>query len=1030
MEIALGILGQTAMLLHGKVDVKWAHPRSRQVLAALLTSPNQRFPVDAVVDWVWAEHENAPRGALATLHQNAVHLRQALQKSGIPARIGVGKHGCVVEIDEALVDHRLFSRLMARARELRDRGDHRRAQIEAQAAVRLWRDDPLADLPTQRADDWRAQWMRGHWLPANAFLVAELLAVGHGDVALGRLLELEHAHPLELGLAKLRLRALAATDRPDEVTEFYFAKRRQYLDVGELRAADELRAVHDEVISGDGGFPRQVVRMRAVDVEEPAGQPVWHVPPDGDGIEGRAELLAELDAFTSDSSGASRRGVVVVTGGPGVGKSTAVVRWVHRARRRFPHGAVLLDLRGDGQAASANSGEVVDTLLSLLDFPVGQVVSPVARAAKLSGLLQRRPMLVVLDNVDSREQIAPLLGVLDACTVLVVSRWRLPSLAATVSPPVVTVPPLTEQDATALLDRRIGRRAREDRDGVAELVRVCQGNPLALTLVADRAAARTGLLLSTLAGQLRDADMLLDLGYEGDALQRSLRAAFTASYQVLGPGERRAFAVIGVHPGAEVTTEAVAAGDGRPLPAVRRSLDVLVAAHLLEHPSDLDRYRVHDLLHAYAASVAGQLADVAEVRCRLFDFHLQMAYEAHRLVFPYKPPPQLPATRTRPGAGFGSAALARQWVVREKNVLLEIAAAGGAESAYLPALFAELITEMGFYADAVNCLTVAISRVEEVLAEGGDSAPQLRQVLGSHLNDLAVVLMHMGEEPRAEHHLRRALALAEADGFPLGRLVSTLNLARWHLRVGRAPEAAVLCRLALQLADELNEPSLCAAAAHRLANALVAAGGFEQEALDLYAEALEHLWESGDRTARLQIHTALGALLTDLGRLNEADEQCRLAAELTPACLNLPAVMKLNTVLARLRHQQGNARAALWYAHRAVELADRTRHATGQARALSTLAVILRDHGNREDARALWVQAAELYRGRARTRRAAEIEELVAELDASEPIIPAARDGERDTVAMLPPRLRRNRQTSPDTAFPSRGRSGSATEDA
>ncbi len=1012
MEIALGILGQTAMLLHGKVDVKWAHPRSRQVLAALLTFPNQRFPVDVVVDWVWAEHENTPRGALATLHQNAVHLRQALQKSGIPARLGVGKNGCVVEIDEALVDHRVFARAMARARELRDRGDHRRAQIEAQAAVRLWRDDPLADLQTQRADDWRAQWARSHWLPANAFLVAELLAVGHADVALGRLLELEHAHPLELSLAKLRLRALAATDRPDEVTEFYFAKRRQYLDVGELRAADELRAVHDEVISGDGGFPRQVVRTRAVDAEEePASRVVWHVPPDCDGVEGRTELLAELDAFTSDSSGASRRGVVVVTGGPGVGKSTAVVRWAHQARRRFPHGAVLLDLRGDGQATSANSGEVVDTLLSLLDFPVDQVVSPVARAAKLSALLHRRSMLVILDNVDSREQVAPLLGVLDACMVLVVSRWRLPSLAATVSPPVVTVPPLTDQDATALLDRRIGRRAREDRDGVAELVRVCQGNPLALTLVADRVAARTGLLLSTLAGQLlRDADMLLDLGYEGDALQRSLRAAFTASYQVLGPGERRALAVIGVHPGAEVTTEAVAAGDGRPLPVVRRSLDVLVTAHLLEHPSDLDRYRVHDLLHAYAASVAEQLADVAAVRRRLFDFHLQMAYVAHRLVFPHKPPPQLPETTlARPEAGFGSAALARQWVVREKNVLLEIAAAGGAESAYLPALFAELITEMGFYADAVSCLTAAIRSVEEVLAERGDSVPQLRQVLGSHLNDLAVVLMHMGEEPRAEHHLRRALALAEADRFPLGRIASTLNLARWHLRVGRAPEAAVLCRLALQLAEELNEPSLCAAAAHRLANALVAAGGFEQEALDLYAEALAHLWESGDRTARLQIHTALGALLTDLGRVEEADEQCRRASELAPACLNLPAVMKLKTVLARLRHQQGNARAALWYAHRAVELADRIRHATGQARALSTLAMILRDHGNREDARALWVQAADLYRGRARTTRAAEIEGLIAELDGSEPVIPAARDGERDTVAMLPPRLRRNR---------------------
>ena len=50
MEIAFGILGQTAMLVHGKVDVKWAQPRSRQVLAALLTRPNQRISVDDLVE--------------------------------------------------------------------------------------------------------------------------------------------------------------------------------------------------------------------------------------------------------------------------------------------------------------------------------------------------------------------------------------------------------------------------------------------------------------------------------------------------------------------------------------------------------------------------------------------------------------------------------------------------------------------------------------------------------------------------------------------------------------------------------------------------------------------------------------------------------------------------------------------------------------------------------------------------------------------------------------------------------------------
>ncbi|MGW5718362.1 BTAD domain-containing putative transcriptional regulator [Amycolatopsis sp. NPDC003865] len=1015
MELVFGILGQTALLLHGKVDVKWAQPRSRQVLAALLTRPNQRFSVDEVVDWVWSDDENAPRGALATLHQNAAHLRHALQARGVAAHVGVGKAGCVVEIDPALVDHFAFATLLGLARQRRDRGDHQRAHVEAQAAMRLWRDEPLSDLRTRRAAGWRAQWLRSQWLPANALLVAELLAAGQADVALGRLLELEQAHPLELSLAKLRIRALAAAERPGEVTEFYLSMRRQYLDAGEQRAGDELRAVHEEVITGHGAFPRQVVEVLApAEAAEPGVPALWHVPPDCDELEGRAELLAELDAFTSDSSGVPRPGAVVVTGGPGVGKSTAVVRWAHRARRRFRHGVVVLDMRGDSQATAADAGEVVDTLLSLLDFPVDQVVNPVARAAKLAALLRPRQLAVVLDNVRSREQVAPLLGVLAACTVLVVSRWRLPSLAATVSPPVVTVRPLAISDAMSLLERRIGRRARDDRRGVAELVRLCRGNPLALTLVADRALARTGMVLPTLARLLRDADLLLDLGHEGDWPQRSLRAAFTVSYQALAADERRALAVIGVHPGAEVTAEAVAAAAGRPVSAVRRSLDVLVAAHLLEHPGDLDRYRVHDLLHAYAASVAAQLDDIAAVRRRLFEFYLLMARDAHRLVFPHKPlPPLPPTTLDRPGTGFAGAVAARQWVIREKSLLVAVVAGACAEglheiACHLPALFVELLVNTGFFADAIACLTTAVESVESALTEPGADEVRLRQLLGSHLNDLGVVLMHRGEERQAERHLRRALALAEADGSPLGRIASTLNLAKWHLRDDRAAEAAVLCRLALELAYELGEPALCAAAAHRLANALVAAGGFEQEAAQLYAEALADLRDTPDVTTRLEIHTAWASLLTDQGRLAEADEQCRRASELTSASLSLPAVMKLNTVLARLRHEQGNARAALWYAYRAVELADRTGHATGQARALSALAAILRERENRADARALWLQAAELYRGRERGRRAEELGELVAELDA-ELVIPAARDGERDTVAMLPPRLRHER---------------------
>ncbi|WP_063624630.1 AfsR/SARP family transcriptional regulator [Amycolatopsis orientalis] len=999
MEIAFGILGQTAMLMHGNVDVNWAGPRPRQVLTALLTAPNRRMPLDVVVDWVWEEHENPPLNAHSTLHQYAARLRQAFHEKSVPAQVSVGKAGCLLEIDPALIDHFGFRTTMDKAVRFRQAGEHDRALIEALAAVRLWRDDALSDLRTERAEGWRTSWIRGEWIPANAFVVTEQLAIGQAEAAVRRLAELEQAHPMELSFAKLKIRALAEADQPAEAADFFRAAYARYREAGETRAAEQLRAVNEEVLIR----PDRTIPRRKQPTPDSGEHVIRHLPPDIDDVAGRTDLLAMLDACTTDTAGAPRRAVVVVNGGPGVGKTTLVAKWAHRAERRYRHGAVMLDLRGDSQAARADAGEIIDTLLSLLDFPVDQVVNPIARAAKLSALLARRSMLVILDNVRSTDQVAPLLGVLSSCTVLIVSRWRLKSLSAKLTPPVIEVGPLEDRYSSSLLTRRIGPRARDEAEGVEELVRLCRGNPLALTLVAERASSRAGTRIGTLAHQLRTADMLLDLGDEGDWPGTSLRSAFTLSYQVLRPAERRVFALLGLHPCTEMTGDAIAAADGRPVGEVRRSLDILVAAHLVEHPADLDRYRIHDLLHLFSASLAQRLSDVEQCRRRMFEFYLRTAFDAYRLQYPHKRLPDLPSMvlpSTEPV--LRTAAEARQWVIRENKSLTAIAAAAEYFQMYAiayttPALTAEFFLMQGNFPDAVEGLHIAVRAAK---AQGA-IAPW-----ASCLNDLAVVHMLAGDDGEAEQCLLRAMELVDAHGIAIGRITVMMNLARVHFHAGRAAEAAEMYREALPLARESGDPNLCASAEHRLADALVGMGGHEQEALDLYREALRRRGETGDATVRIRTHVALSQLLVQLGRLTEAAKECAAASTLIDESQDLPVVMKLNTVLAQLKHAQGDDGAALRHAHRAVALADRSRNATGQARALAVLAQIVCDHGNPDDARKLWREAAELYRGRARSAKAAAIETVLAELDAAGPLVPAAREDVGDTVAMPSPHLR------------------------
>ncbi len=1007
MEIGFGILGQTALLLHGNPGVKPVGGRPGKVLAALVAQPNQRVPVDTVVAWAWDERENLPRDGLATLHQVGARLRQIFQAERVdPRSISIAKGGCRLDVDDQRIDYRQFRAKIARAREFHDQGQHDRAHVEALAALRLRRDEPLVDLRTDAAGEWRRRWLRNEWIPANAFVAAQQLLLGQTELVVARLEELDAAHPMELSLAKLRIRALVAAGRGLEASEYFRRVHREFQDSGDPQAADELLAVYNEVIKpGAVTFPALTRPVSPPAAAKPVADDqllpaVWHLAPDVDGVVGRESVIAELDAFTTDSAGFPRSEVVMLTGGPGVGKTTVALKWAHRVAGRYPHGVVMLDLRGDGQTAGATAADVVELLLELLDVQVDQIVSSIARAARLTRLLQQRRMLVILDNVARTDQVEPLLGVLAGCTVVVVTRQRLSALLAVRPSPVVTVTPLSAEAARELLERRVGVRVRQDSAGVMGLIRLCQGNALALTLVAVRAAARVGMRLTTLAEALRDADMLLDLGNDGDGPGRSLRSAFTLSFQGLAPAEQRTFAMLGLHPGIEVASEAVAAADGRSVSSVRRSLDVLVAAHLIEQPGDLDRYRMHNLLQLFAGSLARMLSDADAARRRLLEFYVATAFEAHRMVYPGRGRLDMPQISDGVvAARFATAAAARQWFLRERTTLTASVELAAREQLHeiaftLPSLTADVFDRHGYFGDIITGFTVAASSAAAV----GDVDAE-----ASSLNDLGHVLLLMGQDSRAEPYLEAALRLVDAHGIGIGRVTVMLNMARRHLHAGRVAQAVKMSRETLAAARTLGEPERCAAALHRLADALLEQGGHHADALDLYREALALRERIEDGPGRILTHIALGDLLIRMGRREEAAEQCRKASALISANQYLPAAMKLNTVLARLRHAEGDDRAALRHAHQAVELADRSGHATGRGRALDTLARILCDRGNLDDARALWKRAAQLFRDRERVGQARRIEALLEELDFA--VIPQARDGDRDTVAMPSPRL-------------------------
>jgi hypothetical protein len=223
---------------------------------------------------------------------------------------------------------------------------------------------------------------------------------------------------------------------------------------------------------------------------------------------GRDAELAALDRLLDQPAGTeSGTMICAITGTAGIGKSALAVHWAHRVAALFPDGQLYVGLRGFGPSGTAMPPESAIRLM--LD---GLGVSPQrmpadldARAALYRSLVAGRRMLIVLDNARDPAQVRPLLPGSPGCLVLVTSRNQLTGLAAADGAQLLTLGVLTADEAQELLARRLGlERVVGEPAAVTELTGLCARLPLALAIAAAHGAARPGLALAALAGELRD----------------------------------------------------------------------------------------------------------------------------------------------------------------------------------------------------------------------------------------------------------------------------------------------------------------------------------------------------------------------------------------------------------------------------------------------------------------------------------------------------------------------------------------------
>jgi tetratricopeptide (TPR) repeat protein len=593
---------------------------------------------------------------------------------------------------------------------------------------------------------------------------------------------------------------------------------------------------------------------------------------------------AELVALTALVGRTAKSGSAVVIsaidGTAGIGKTALAVWGAHRLAARFPDGQLYVDLRGfDPAGRPLSVAEAVRGFLDAFAVPAGRI--PVTLDGQIGlyrSLLADRRVLVVLDNARDAAHARPLLPGAPGCLVLVTSRRRLSGLVADAGAYPMTIDLLPPAEGRELLVHRIGAdRAAAEPGAVDGILAACAGLPLALSIVAARAATQPQLSLAGLATELHSPDARLDALDLGDA-DAGVRAIFSWSYHALSAGAARLFRLLGLHSGPDIATAPAASIAGLPVPQVRPLLAELTRAHLLEEPAS-GRYSCHDLLRTYATELAAKNLPAEDRQAavhRLLDHYLHTAHAATLLLNPHRNPiSPLPARSGVTVTAVRDHDEALAWFTVEHRALLAaigLATAVGLDTHAWQLAWAIMtyLDRCGHRADwaATQCAALAAAQ------RSGDPIGQAHAHRG-----LGRAYIHLGRFDEAAAHLRQALDLH-------GALADQAGAAQTHLDLAWLCERRNDQREALHHAERALE--IYRAAGHRYgqANALNAVGwqhaqlGDHQRALDCCCEAIDIHREVGDRPGEADTWDSLGYVHHQLGGYAEAVSCFRQAIEL------------------------------------------------------------------------------------------------------------------------------------------------------
>ncbi|MEH3088678.1 MAG: AAA family ATPase [Microbacterium arborescens] len=546
--------------------------------------------------------------------------------------------------------------------------------------------------------------------------------------------------------------------------------------------------------------------------------------------------------------------VTVITGLPGVGKSTLARELAERARSAGAVERVVhVPARGYHPAyepaAPAALLRAVAAAMGVRDASRGDLG---AVAAALSRTARDRATAVIVDDVRSADGLTTLL----AADVhwIVTSRSRLPELEAAIrttdSPRAHRVrrhelAPLSPDDAARLIGD--AWEAPVDPAALAALAETSGGIRLSIELIVRFARDHADWSAEDVAHYFRTAGSRDALHPLLDTLYRDLSGEEALVLRTL--------AVIGAPVPLEVVDEAL-----RP---ASRTVPRLIALHLLEHEGGT--LRMHDTVTAFARE-RSEVDDPASARRE----RIARVADALRVVVPR------PLSRSAADLTAATAVAARRAGAQEALVRLAVDLG--------PAL-----EEAGHWGEMTTVLEHAGSP-----ADDAD-----RALIAEHLARAYEMLGRIDESLAALHRARRA----GAERMP-GRLWNVIGNLQRHL--GRLDHAEAAYRKAADTASAADNPVTLGRALGNLAN-LARITGDLADSEALFDEAGRVSADAGDEVNLSILRANRIHLDLDLGRTDAALEASTTLLEAAPPT---PSPLAIRLLRARSLAAAGDAASA------------------------------------------------------------------------------------------------------------------------